>query len=381
MKGNSKPGGKNKRVLINGSMITKVPTGVRIHNIELLSYLLPKLELNHIDYHVFCYDAEILRSAVPEVKIKPITLGTYIDFLFKRFLSIHRILWNIFLLKKIALQYDLVYSPSTYGGFIKKDQIITIHDLIALSFPKQHKFQFLYYKYLLPVILKHCTKIIAISNFTKTEILRCYPFIKSHQVTVIKNGIDHIKDTSDAESDILVKNMTGGKDFCLSVGASYYHKNIHSILKVAALLKNDNVNFVIVGQPTSYYKALEKQCKKQDLKNVLLLNYVSNATLSSLYKNTFLHIYISLYEGFGFPPAEAAFFGTNSLISNHPALVEIYGSCFPIAHSKKTEDIALQIKESHHVQHKTSAFEYLRSLYNWNNAAFEVFKVIQDEHC
>src|SRR4051812_18884261 len=100
----------NKRILINGSMITKMPTGVAIHNIQLLRYLLPKLKKNNISFDVYCYDAEALKSIISEKYIKFISLGPFFDRFLLRFLSIHRILWNTFLLKAFSKKYDFIYS-------------------------------------------------------------------------------------------------------------------------------------------------------------------------------------------------------------------------------------------------------------------------------
>jgi glycosyltransferase involved in cell wall biosynthesis len=57
--------------------------------------------------------------------------------------------------------------------------------------------------------------------------------------------------------------------------------------------------------------------------NVLLLGYVSEETLATLYKHAALLAMPSLYEGFGLPIIEAMYFGTPVLTSNVSSMKEI----------------------------------------------------------
>ncbi len=358
-------------------MITAKPTGVGIYNIELLKKLLPKLVKENIDFVIYCYHPKLIEKFIDKDKIRLLSLGPLLDKIFLRFLSVHRILWNLFALNKAAADYTMVYALATYGTLNCKKQIITVHDLIALQFPQQHKFQFLYFKFIVPIILKNSAKIIAISDFTAKEITKHFPKIKQEKIEVIKNGVDHILDQSNAVSDGLVDKITHHKPFCLMVGASYYHKNAKTLLKVAKILEPDHIQFVVAGRPSLYYKSLMADAKNQQLKNVFFMDYVDEATLSSLYKKAALHIYISLYEGFGFPPAEAAFYGTKTIISNHPALLEIYTDRFPSVEPENAMMVANLIKHNcFPVAKDTQVYPALKSMYNWEKTSVKIFELL-----
>ncbi|MEX8548382.1 MAG: glycosyltransferase family 4 protein [Mucilaginibacter sp.] len=366
-----------KSIFINASMITAKPTGVGIYNIELLKKLLPKLVKENIDFVVYCYHPKLVEKFIDKDKIRILSLGPLLDKIFLRFVSVHRILWNLFVLNKAAAAYAMVYALATYGSLNRKKQIITVHDLIALQFPRQHKFQYLYFKFIVPIILNNSVKIIAISNFTAKEITKHYPKIKQSKIEVVKNGIDHILDQSTAVSDDWVDKITHHKPFCLMVGASYYHKNAETLLKVAKLLELNHIQFVVAGRPSLYYKSLMADAKKQQVKNVFFMDYVDEATLSSLYKNAALHIYISLYEGFGFPPAEAAFYGTKTIISNHPALLEIYADRFPSVEPKNAMMIAGLIKQNcFPIAKDARVYPILKMMYNWEKTSVKVFELL-----
>ena len=107
------------------------------------------------------------------------------------------------------------------------------------------------------------------------------------------------------------------------------------------------------------------------------MDYVDEATLSSLYKKAVLHIYISLYEGFGFPPAEAAFYGTSTIISNHPALLEIYASCFPGVEPENATKVANLIKQNcFPVVKDTQVYHVLKTAYNWEKTSIKIFELL-----
>lgn len=366
-----------KRVLINASMLTKQPTGVGVYSLELLKSLIPKLDKGFIQYDIFTYEKRELLKLTKPAHIQTISLGIFIDDWLYKIVSVHRLLWNIFKLNKLSKNYDLVYSLSTHGSLFNKNQIITVHDLIALSFPKQHKFQYLYFKIIVPVILRNSKSIIAISNFTKNEILKKYKSIVSEKIDVVYNGVDHLSDKACEASDNKVQEITKGINFCLIIGASYPHKNCGTVLKVAKLIQlNKNIKFIIVGRPSKYYERLKMTAINQEIKNIIFFDYVNENLLSSLYRKATLHLYISLYEGFGFPPAEAAFYKTNSLISTQPALLELYSEHFNKVDPLNIEEIANYIMSIQKEELESDVYKHLISKYNWNNAAQNVFMIL-----
>jgi glycosyltransferase involved in cell wall biosynthesis len=62
-----------------------------------------------------------------------------------------------------------------------------------------------------------------------------------------------------------------------------------------------------------------------NFKNCIIFENVNFSELVYLYKNAFAFVYPSLTEGFGYPPVEAASFGTPSICSNVTSIPEICG--------------------------------------------------------
>ena len=359
-------------------MITKQPTGVAIHNIEILRNLIPKLVKNHFEFDIYCYDKSSLNFIENKDNIKHIGLPIFYETLLSNFPSIHRIFWNFFYLKKISNNYDKILSLSTYGCFGSKKQIITIHDLISLQYPKQHFFQYIYFKFLVPLLLKDCKNIIAISEFTASEVMKHYNIYKNQKINIIKNGIDHIKDHSTILSDKYVDTLINNDKYILSIGAAYHHKNIGRLISALQLIKLKGIKTIIIGKKSGYFNKLIKRANKTNLNNIIFLDYINSSILSSLYKKASLHVYISLYEGFGFPPAEAIYHHTNSLISNKTALFEVYGNLLPMVEPTDVKQIANGINNySYHNTSNSKDFENLKEKYNWNNASELVLELLQ----
>ena len=101
-------------IIFNASMLNKKPTGVGIYSRKLIDII----------------------SKNTLLKFKILFIAE------TRFISIYRLLWNFFCLPLKAKKGDLIFSFSTHGTPFHKKQIITIHDLICLNFPEQHKFQY-----------------------------------------------------------------------------------------------------------------------------------------------------------------------------------------------------------------------------------------------
>ncbi len=152
-------------------MYTKNPTGVGIYIREVWNNLYIKLDAEQVEYVCYTYQMEQLNKCN---KLSVIKLPFALQYLLNRLISLHRLIWNLFYLPFVAKKYDLIYSFSSHGSPFIKNQIITIHDLVCFNFPKQHRLQFLYFKYIMPYIIKTSKKIVVISQFTRSEVIKRY---------------------------------------------------------------------------------------------------------------------------------------------------------------------------------------------------------------
>lgn len=300
----------------------------------------------------------------------------------RKLLSLYRLFWNFFFLP-FRVRKGLLYSFSTHGTPFIKNQIITIHDLICFAFPKQHRFQYYYFKYLVPIIIKNCRKIVAISNFTKDEILKNYN-ISQEKIEVIYNGITPLKYVYDEQTEKDFKSLLGESPFFIIVGASYRHKNIENLIQAIKIFNTSICKFIIVSKKDRYGYYLKRCVEKEELDNILFVDNISINLLSKLYENSIANIYVSLYEGFGFPPLEAASLGTISIVSDIPVMREILKGNAIYVNPNSPDDIADKI-----IKVYTSTID-LKSLkkgliplfenYSWEKSAQKVLSLIEKEY-
>ncbi|MDZ4957137.1 glycosyltransferase, partial [Clostridium perfringens] len=107
--------------------------------------------------------------------VKVEKISKYVTPRYKKIGGLIRLLWTQLVLPFKADKDDIIYHPFQYLTlFSRAKQIITIHDFIPLYYPEVAKHQNLYYKLMMPILLKRAYKIIAISENTKKDILKFY---------------------------------------------------------------------------------------------------------------------------------------------------------------------------------------------------------------
>ncbi len=368
---------KTSKILLNACMYTENPPGVGINTREAYNALTKRLEENNIEYDVFAYSKKGLKNTQAVSLIK---LPLLFEFLFKRFISIHRLIWNIFYLPLLAKKYDFVYSFTSYGSPFIKKQVITIHDLICFQYPKQNRFQYIYFKFILPYIIKSCRSIVVISEFTKQDVIKHFK-VNPHKLEVIYCGHDHLSDSKIAIDESELKNLesiTNGKPFFFTAGASYGHKNVDKIIEAIQILPD--YLLLITGPNNTYYNDLKKSAAKNNYNNIIFLNYISDGFLKLLYKKCVANVYISAYEGFGSTPLEAAMNDKISIVSNKSVLPEIYGDSVIYVDPDNQQEIKKALisvaSSKFNVDVYRNKFPGLIKKYSWGNMANGIMTVI-----
>jgi len=249
----------------------------------------------------------------------------------------------------LLLRLDLVHFPHfNVPVLYPKKFIVTIHDLILLHYPTREnstRVAFLYwlkfaaYRFVIASAIRRAEHIIAVSHFTKRDILDRYPAARG-KITVTYEAADPVcqllplerahrllgrlgllrGSLSDARSP-LARDIL--KPYLLYVGNAYPHKNLEAFLRVAPLFPA--YQFVLVGKEDYFYRRLKKTVEEQEFKNVVFAGFVDDRELGTLYRFARCYVFPSLYEGFGLPPLEAMVHGLPVLSSRSGSLPEILG--------------------------------------------------------
>lgn len=319
-----KNGTKKKiRIGINGSMLDEKPTGVGIYTYNLinsLEYILRNDYTNPIT--VFSPTNLFLSDKIVFFKLPELLQSSK----YGKIAAITRFIWNSVSYPFWADKFDVVISPTTHGSFNFENQIITIHDLLSLKYKNISFHQRLYFKYLLPQLIRKAKIIVAVSETTKKEIIQYFGCPES-KIKVIYNGYDYRKYYPGiSESDIISKQYSI-KNYFLAVGPTYPHKNyiflINTYSKLSPELRIKHP-LVIAGGKEKYLTHIKKFVKDNNLeKNVHFLGYVPSQFMAPLYREALSLIFPSLHEGFGFPALEAMACGCPVLASKISSNLEV----------------------------------------------------------
>jgi glycosyltransferase involved in cell wall biosynthesis len=254
----------------------------------------------------------------------------------------HPFLWYWWFEKsipKILKKYkiDLFISPDGYAS-LKTDvpQILTIHDLAFEHFPSHVPFLVRkYYQHFTPKYCEKAAIILAVSQFTKNDIVEKYG-IDEQKINVVYNGVDVGSwsmvngQWSMANSPSTIDHQLLTKNYFIFIGAVHPRKNVLNLLKSFELYKskiNTTNQLIIIGRNAWMNTELEDYLTKMNFKeDVIWIKKCDRNELFGLLKNAIALVYPSLFEGFGIPIIEAMKLGVSVITSNASAMPEIAGN-------------------------------------------------------
>jgi glycosyltransferase involved in cell wall biosynthesis len=200
---------------------------------------------------------------------------------------------------------DLLHCP-TYRGPLRSARplVVTVHDLAVFRHPEAfNRWSRFYGPRLVPRVLAAARRIVAVSEFTRRELVELLR-VPDEKIRVVPNGVDDefTRDGPAAEGD-----------YVLAVGTLEPRKNLPRLVEAARL---NDVELRVVG--ARGWGGVEVGGN-----GVRWLGEVSDAELARLYRGAVCVAYPSLYEGFGIPVLEAMACGTPVVTSRGTAMEEV----------------------------------------------------------
>ena len=195
----------------------------------------------------------------------------------------------------------------------------TVYDLTVRLFPQfhtagnveaDHRFQ--------ELVLQRADGMIAISHSTKDDAVR-HLGLDPDRIVVIYPGID--------ERFFNAVPRQTSKPYVLFVGTIEPRKNIDTLLDSWVALPadlRDEYELVIAG-PIGWAAGSTVARLKSGIPGVRIAGYIPEADLPGLTAGAAAFVYPSLYEGFGFPVAQAMAAGVPVITSNVSSLPEVVG--------------------------------------------------------
>jgi glycosyltransferase involved in cell wall biosynthesis len=307
----------NNTVIINATNIGYKFHGIGVYSLNILKELTRlSTGLNFIVYLNKTCKPHIKKINFPDnFTVKWVSSIISPDKNFKGHLL--RLIYSNFLSLK-HWKYLLFNTSQLEINFFRKNQVVTIHDVIPLLFKKYHRKQYPYFKIILTYGLKYAKYVLTPSEHSKDLLQQIYN-LSNERIKFIHNGVNTIG-LNKRDSD----NQRGEK-YILYIGRVNKMKNIKNLLKAYSSI-GDKIDhkLVIVGDNVTN---LQREMKDAGLS-------------AGLKKNASLLVFASLYEGFGLPPLEAMACGCPVVVSDNSSLPEVCGEAAYYVNPQNPSDIA-----------------------------------------
>jgi len=275
-------------------------SGYGRYSLDLVNQLIK----NNFSIVVICHKKNYKYKNIKQLEILPSSLS------FKKnyFLTLLYVLKNIKQLKKIG-NFSFIHclvEPYAFFTFLlsrvlKIRYFLTIHGSYGIKC-----FYNKIYKFLQLLSYRKAVKIICVSNYTKSRILK---YIKLNNIEVIPNGVNEDFLNSNSPVNIDKKNIIIG------VGALKRRKGFDIALRSVALVKEKipDIEYYVVGsqKDKQYFKYLKDIINNNNLqKNVIFFENISDDDLVKMYLKSKIFILTPIsdkynFEGFGLVYLEA----------------------------------------------------------------------------
>lgn len=285
--------------------------------------------------------------------------------------------WNrfhIFPIEWFIGEVDVFHSSDflrpPFSG--KTKGITTIHDLTWKKFPEFHTNDIIEaHSRKLKKTIQYGDLIMTVSTHTKNDLLYYYPQINKEKILVNYQGLDDrfriIQDKSSIKKVLSKYGIQYPREYLLYVGAIEPRKNLETAIQTYAELirvkKYENFEFLLVGRAGWKNENIFQQIKQLNLQNkIKFIGFVEDEDLPYFYNASKVCIYLSLYEGFGLPPLEAAKCSIPTLVYSNSSLVETIPKDYPVARKGKELTTLIQLLED-----KTVINQKYLEKFNWTS--------------
>ena len=232
--------------------------------------------------------------------------------------------------------------------------ILTCYDLIPLVMHKQYLGKTPWARYLRRrqdmAYYRSARRIMAISEATRRDLVQ-YLDIDESIVDITYLGVDHERfqpcPTAEDEQDTLRTKYALTRPFLLYLGAYDPRKNIPVLIRAfaAAGLAKD-FDLVLAGAiregDLAKLKALSSKCNVSSVTRII--GFVDEADVAAFYRSCHLHVFPSVYEGFGLPVAEAMACGAPTITTNASSLPEVTGTAACIVPPNDVDALSMALR-------------------------------------
>ncbi|MBN8438404.1 MAG: glycosyltransferase family 4 protein [Candidatus Accumulibacter sp.] len=311
---------------------------------------------------------------------------------------IYRHLFCWFVVPWLSRRYDVVHLfntlPLSASGAGRT--IVTIHDLAEFARPDKYGIlQAAYRRMVVRYVTRIADVILTVSTFSQRQIEH---FLPSTKVLVVPNGVDHLSPVAnlamhidgDPESTSVLPSPAGlssppldSTPYFLSYGVIERTKGLDRALtgfeRMKMAFPDCPHRFIIVGEKGNLFDEIEPFLSRSD---VVYLGFVDDDVIARLIRGATAVVFLSEYEGFGFPPLEAISLGVCVIVSRDTVLDELCSPYCLTADPLNVDEIATALtiaSQGRLPWSPVSAAVSIRERLSWASAAQIIAELYQSE--
>lgn len=264
------------------------------------------------------------------------------------------------------LLHKTYYSP--VGLDFKGKKIVTVHDMTYEVYPS-----FFSEGDLTSSIKRNCVEnadgIICVSKSTQNDLIDIFNVNKEKTCVIYHGNSLRLK---------IVGKRIIKEPYILFVGQRGGYKNFNLLLTAYANYEKFNKNFKLVCFGGGAFNKSELlYIREKNLEDNVLYTSGSDKKLGNLYKYASVLVYPSFYEGFGFPPIEAMYYGCPIIASEYSSIPEVVGNAGLFFNPYYIEDLIFKLElilSDAELREKIINNGFIQERnFDWNKAALSTF--------
>lgn len=336
------------RIVLDAQPLQWRQTGIATYVWCLLKHL-ARLDTTN-EYR--CFLSQRLRARTPPelpaldgVAISPLVTRVPRRLLYRTWGSDLSRMWPM---ETLAGPFDVFHYTDHLCAFQARGaSVMTVYDLSVLRVPQWHPLgrRIALSASRIRWSLKHATMILAISEFTKREVMELFE-IDPSKIVVTPLGVESTRWAAGpaplSREELLRRGMN--RPFILCVATLEPRKNLAGLIRAYASVKRRlrlPHRLVLIGGRGWCWEHIVRTVSALGLdEDVWFADYVPRPEVPRWMASADLFVYPSFYEGFGLPPLEAMACGAPTIVSNTSALPEVVGEAALLVDPYDVESIA-----------------------------------------
>ncbi len=284
------------------------------------------------------------------------------------------------------LKPDVFFSPDGYLSLRSSvPQVPVFHDLAFEHFPEDvKKMEAWHYRRYFPKFAQKAAQIIAVSEYTKQDIIDRYQ-VPDSKIDVVYNACaDHFQPLPATEFAAIQEKFSHGKPYFHCVSAIQPRKNLDHLISAFDQFKSKSGaghQLLIVGRKAwNFEKVIHSYTQSPYKDQIHFTGFVSDEDLNRINNASAGLVYVPYFEGFGLPILEAMKCNTPVITSNVSSMPEVAGEAALIVDPHDVASIAKAMQrlyaEPDLVKQLVHKGNERRLTFSWDRSAEKVWNVL-----